>query len=80
MGIVSLELGNGVVIDDPLAEALEFVTRDGTYQGYDDQPSDPDHLTPDDIHLANRIRLYRCFSGSLGSPTVRLARQARGGT
>lgn len=52
---MSLELGNGAVIDDPLGEALEFIARDGTYQGYDAQPSDPDHLTPEDIHLANRI-------------------------
>jgi hypothetical protein len=51
----SLHLRNGVVIEDPLADALGFIEYDGTYQGYDSVPVDPWELTELDLRLANRM-------------------------
>jgi hypothetical protein len=50
-----LRLRNGVVIADPLTDALSFIRSDGTYQGYDAVASDPWDLSEVDLHLANRM-------------------------
>lgn len=51
-----LEFRNGVVIDDPLGDALLFLENDYSYQSYDVLPIAQDAtLTLDDIKVANRI-------------------------
>lgn len=50
-----LRLRSGVLISNPLADALNFIRYDGTYQRYDAVEADPWDLSEDDLHLANRI-------------------------
>jgi len=51
-----MELRSGVAIADPLAEILDFIRRDGSYQSYDLVPVDPTApLDEPDVRVANRI-------------------------
>ena len=50
-----LQLRSGLVIADPLLEALKFIETDGTYENYDVVTVDAADLTEADIRVANRI-------------------------
>ncbi len=51
----SMRLCNGVVMDDPLAEAGRFIDFDVTSHSYDVVPASSDDLTEVDVRVAIRI-------------------------
>lgn len=54
-GCPPLRLRSGVVIEDPLGDAVRFVDTDGTYDSYDAVSGGGDDLTESDVRVANRI-------------------------
>jgi hypothetical protein len=52
----AIQLRSGVVIEEPLTYALEFIAKDGSYRAYDLVPVAHDEtLTYEDVRLANMI-------------------------
>jgi hypothetical protein len=50
-----LQLRSGLVIADPLHDALQFIETDGTYQSYDVVTVDAADITEADLRIANRM-------------------------
>lgn len=50
-----LRLRSGVVVEDPLGDALRFIADDGTYASYDSVAVDPFDLSEADVRVAKRI-------------------------